>query len=597
MLTGYLRYTISGTKALSVCRGKKICLLPKSLLFLPFTVTYGSVNLYLPTPSQLPSIIPSSSRTFSQTSQISRARLSVKEIDPTLVIPEDPYILAEWVRKFGEANRLDDAISVVWNAKKSAQSEVVWNHLIVECVKNRKFQMAFRMFNEMKKHGFVPNEQSFTILLNGLADHRPFVDNILQARKMIDNMQNLTKAKPVELNVIHVNCLLKLCSRLNNFEAMQENFNDMMRVGNWTPNKETFTIIFNACARNGEKGYLMAIQLWNQLNSLISKQKKQQSQIREHDGYGADFAPGSGYEIEMDDELVRSMLLVCSKTKNYDKGFEILQNVYGFSVSSELSKKKMSSILSNRHLISPKSVDIMLNLCIGARQYEKGIMLFDETLSQFPDITLDIHNFNKLIICYNQLGQFTKSIDTYYPIRARGLEPTLETYDLLLTACRITEDWTAGKEFFELIVKQKREIKKVRWTLEQIEFLGPRCPETIKNLAKTNKANNYKFGNAPMPLYNIYDFRYLRRIILAYKTILDSEYVYKIDEKQKSQWKENLEFYKTVLAENEDQHQKSDESIPPERRYDMRSPWRYIDKFKGKSIDRKHVRIYGDDVK
>ncbi|RIB09407.1 hypothetical protein C2G38_2044346 [Gigaspora rosea] len=562
------------------------------------------------------------SRAFSLTSQINRARIPIKEIDSKLVIPEDPYILAEWVRKFGEANQLDDAISVVWNAKKNAQSEVVWNHLIIECVKNRKFQMAFRMFNEMKKHGFVPNEQSFTILLNGLADHRPFVDNILQARKMIDNMQDLTKAKPVELNVIHVNCLLKLCSRLNNFEALQENFNDMMRVGNWAPNKETFTIIFNACARNGEKGYLMAIQLWNQLNSLISKKKKRQSQVRESDGYGADFAPDSGYEIEMDDELVRSMLLVCNKTKNYDKGFEILQNVYGFSISSELSGKKTPSTLSNKHLISPKSVDIMLNLCIGARQYEKGIMLFDETLSQFPDITLDIHNFNKLIICYNQLGQFTESINTFSPIHARGLEPTLETYDLLLTACRITEDWKAGKEFFELIIKQKKEIsldshllnmilelsmlnrksegspEKVRWALEQIESLGPRYPEKIRNLAKTNKPNTSKFGNATsIPLYNIYDIRYLKRIILAYETVLDPKFINKIDEKQKLQWKENLEFYKTVLVEHEGRYQKSDESIPPERRYDMRSAWRHIDKFKSRKTNRKHARIFDNNVR
>ncbi|KAF0521032.1 mitochondrial ppr repeat protein ppr2 [Gigaspora margarita] len=562
------------------------------------------------------------SRAFSLTSQINRTRIPIKEIDTKLVIPEDPYILAEWVRKFGEANQLDDAISVVWNAKKNAQSEVVWNHLIIECVKNRKFQMAFRMFNEMKKHGFVPNEQSFTILLNGLADHRPFVDNILQARKMIDNMQDLTKAKPVELNVIHVNCLLKLCSRLNNFEALQENFNDMMRVGNWAPNKETFTIIFNACARNGEKGYLMAIQLWNQLNSLISKKKKRQSQVRESDGYGADFAPNSGYEIEMDDELVRSMLLVCNKTKNYDKGFEILQNVYGFSISSEISGKKTPSKLSNKHLISPKSVDIMLNLCIGARQYEKGIMLYDETLSQFPDITLDIHNFNKLIICYNQLGQFTKSINTFSPIHARGLEPTLETYDLLLTACRITEDWKSGKEFFELIIKQKKEIsldshllnmilelsmlnrksegspEKVRWTLEQIESLGPRYPEKIRNLAKTNKPNTSKFGNASsIPLYNIYDIRYLKRIILAYETVLDPKFINKIDEKQKLQWKENLEFYKTVLAEHEGRYQKSDESIPPERRYDMRSAWRHIDKFKSRKTNRKYTRIFDNNVR
>ncbi|CAG8580408.1 3604_t:CDS:2 [Diversispora eburnea] len=407
-------------------------------------------------------------------------KIDVKPVDPKLELPTDPYVLSEWVQNLGNADKLDDAISIVWHSKKDAQSEVVWNNLIVECVKKKK----------MKKHGFVPNYHTFTILLNGLAEHRPFVDNIAQARSLIDKMQSSTKANPVELNVFHVNCLLKLCGRLNNFEALQGNFNEMMNIGNWSPNQETFTIMLNSCARQGEKGFLVAIQIWNHINSIIGGHQKtiQSQRPRESDGYGPD---NEGINLVMDDELVRSMLLVCKKTEHYDKGFEILRDVYGLSSATldhdgslNYNKSMSSFTISYQCAMTEKSVDIMLALCIGSRQYEKGILLFDEALT-------------------------------------RGLEPTLETYDMFLTACRITEDWITGKEFFESIIATKKlelcldshllnmilelamlkrkpgnSPKKIRWVLKQIESFGP--SNVIKRSKKIGKIGEEEIKNKDM---------------------------------------------------------------------------------------------------
>ncbi|CAG8741384.1 513_t:CDS:1, partial [Acaulospora colombiana] len=277
--------------------------------------------------------------------------------------------------------------------------------------------------------------------------------------------------------------------------------------------------------------------------------------------------------LEMDDELVRAMLLVCRKTEHYDKGFEIIRDVYGLTSSGDISHKTTSSSTTYRCIMNEKSVDIMLSLCICARKFEKGIMLFDEALSQFPNLSLDIYNFNKLITCYNQVGKFSKSIDVYYPIKARGLVPTLETYDMLLTACRITEDWTTGKEFFKDIIATKRldicldshllnmilelsmldrkpgnSPKKVKWVLKQIESFGPSGPRMIEKLTKTPKKSvikinpdgekipNYSsvsignYTSMNMPIYNIKDLRFLRRIVWAYEAALEKEFLRDLDD-------------------------------------------------------------------
>src|SRR4051794_13496590 len=103
----------------------------------------------------------------------------------------------------------------------------------------------------MKKHSFVPNQQTYTILLNGIAENQTFEDNITQAKNLLEDIQQLsTRHNQVKINVIHINCFLKVCSRSNNFEALIENFNELINKDDWEPNQETYTIILNSCARH-----------------------------------------------------------------------------------------------------------------------------------------------------------------------------------------------------------------------------------------------------------------------------------------------------------------------------------------------------------
>src|ERR1044072_1843746 len=211
----------------------------------------------------------------------------------------------------------------------------------------------------MKKRAFVPNQQTYTILLNGIAENQTFEDNIKQAKDLLESMQQASaQNNQVKVNVIHINCFLKVCARSNNFNVLIENFNELINNGNLEPNKETYTIIFNACARQGSDGYKIALKLWNQL----------------------DINPNG---IIMDDDLVRSMLMVCKSCGDRQKGFEIIRNIYGLETDDELkSTLKSPSFICN---LSTQTFDIMLGICIVSKQYKRGIKLFDDALSQFPD--------------------------------------------------------------------------------------------------------------------------------------------------------------------------------------------------------------------
>lgn len=288
----------------------------------------------------------------------------------------------------------------------------------------------------MKKHSFVPNQQTYTILLNGIAENQTFEDNITQAKHLLEDLQQIsTRHNQVKINVIHVNCFLKVCSRSNNFAAIIENYNELINKGDWEPNQETYTIILNSCARH-DSGYEVALKLWDQLNINPKNSKDKQKEIDQELEWGL----AKRFDnIIIDDNLVRSMLLVCKNHHDYQKGLEIIKNVYGLE-----SVSKSPSFICN---LSPQTLDVILDICVK-KHYEKGIRLFDDALRQFPDLSLDIYIFNKLINLCNKAGEYDKAISLKETIQERGLRLNLQTYDLLITSCKNNEDWTTAKNLY-----------------------------------------------------------------------------------------------------------------------------------------------------
>ncbi|CAB5100397.1 hypothetical protein RhiirA1_536788 [Rhizophagus irregularis] len=378
-------------------------------------------------------------RSFSKTIPCCRIKIPITNINPEIKVPDDPYLLSKLIKKLGEQDKLEDAISIALNTKKSAQSEVVWNHLIDECVKRGRITLGIRLLNQMKKHSFVPNQQTYTILLNGIAENQTFEDNITQAKHLLEDLQQIsTRHNQVKINVIHVNCFLKVCSRSNNFEALIENYNELINKGDWKPNQETYTIILNSCARH-DSGYYVALKLWDQLNINPKNSKDKQKEIDQELEWGL----AKRFDnIIIDDNLVRSMLLVCKNHHDYQKGLEIIKYVYG--LESDVNVSKSPSFICN---LSPQTLDVILDICVK-KHYEKGIKLFDDALSQFPDLSLDIYIFNKLINLCNKAGECDKAISLKETIQERGLRLNIQTYDLLITSCKINEDWTTAKNLY-----------------------------------------------------------------------------------------------------------------------------------------------------
>jgi hypothetical protein len=76
--------------------------------------------------------------------------LAKQKLSKKITMPKDPYLLSEKVLKFARNGNLNDAITLVLEAPKSRQSEVVWNNLIQESSKLGKTNQAWQLLTSVK---------------------------------------------------------------------------------------------------------------------------------------------------------------------------------------------------------------------------------------------------------------------------------------------------------------------------------------------------------------------------------------------------------------------------------------------------------------
>lgn len=109
---------------------------------------------WLPTRGHLrlqPSTLTTTTTTTTSFSTSSRctAAIEKKALNKKITLPKDPYLLSEKVVKFSKNGKLDDAITLVMEAPKSRQNEVVWNHLIQESSKLGKINQSWQLLNDV----------------------------------------------------------------------------------------------------------------------------------------------------------------------------------------------------------------------------------------------------------------------------------------------------------------------------------------------------------------------------------------------------------------------------------------------------------------
>ncbi|CAG8827949.1 17974_t:CDS:1, partial [Dentiscutata erythropus] len=143
-------------------------------------------------------------------------------------------------------------------------------------------------------------------------------------------------------------------------------------------------------------------------------------------------------------------------------------------------------------------------LCFKSQQIDLGIKLFHNAKVLFPNILLDIENFNSLISLYNKSEQYDNAIAAFKQALDLGIEPVSTTFDLLMVACRNSQNLESVKEIFGIIIKHKivpkataltkilemtlesdpiRMTKEVRWILNKIDQIGLNNPKSLVTIA------------------------------------------------------------------------------------------------------------------
>ncbi|KAK2882640.1 hypothetical protein FQN49_000152 [Arthroderma sp. PD_2] len=172
-------------------------------------------------------------------------RLSEAEYEKEMqYIQRDRVALAQRVKQLLKLGHEEKATLLVRAAEKAKIDCIVsWNALMEHKMKIGRRKEAMSLFNDMKKRGRFPNEQTFTTLLSGLAAGSS--KNSSQAAiKLFESMKNAnSESKP---NIIHRNAVLNVCARNGDMKSLWEFAGEIPEHGENSPNSVTYTTILNA---------------------------------------------------------------------------------------------------------------------------------------------------------------------------------------------------------------------------------------------------------------------------------------------------------------------------------------------------------------
>jgi len=76
----------------------------------------------------------------------SRHHDSLKEVPKAAMKPLEPHVLSARLKRSCNEGKVDDAVFMLKNAPLDAQNTQVWNTLIWECLKVKRYQLAYQLF-------------------------------------------------------------------------------------------------------------------------------------------------------------------------------------------------------------------------------------------------------------------------------------------------------------------------------------------------------------------------------------------------------------------------------------------------------------------
>ncbi|WEW59770.1 hypothetical protein PRK78_005250 [Emydomyces testavorans] len=161
----------------------------------------------------------------------------------------DRVTLMNRIEKMLTDDEFEKAVALVMAAEREGTESIAsWNALLGEETRKNGPEVAFKLFNDIKKRGVKPNEYTYTVLFRALAKHPS--KRAVQIGMSLYN--TLKPDSPVPRSIVHTNAVLQLCSNHNNMAALWEIVGGLPSTGPGAPDNVTYSTILRAILKSTE---------------------------------------------------------------------------------------------------------------------------------------------------------------------------------------------------------------------------------------------------------------------------------------------------------------------------------------------------------
>ncbi|KAF8631677.1 hypothetical protein AX15_002263 [Amanita polypyramis BW_CC] len=374
----------------------------------------------------------------------------------------EPHVLSSRLKKLCNANQLDAAVSMLKNAPLDAQNAPVWNTLIWEAMKARRFKVAYQLYVDMKRRGHTPTARTFQTMFNGLSrieDWSIHMKQLANARSLYEafqkHMASIKRAEPdsPQLSVDPLAAYIKILGDAGCYQDIFDVYYAMDADGPLAPNKLIFAAIFQALspkpevAGDSSVSYLKtaadAKLLWKQMVKLSRR--------------SPDFQVDSFIATAAVSALTRG------GPSEQSLAFEIAKDYFGLYPPEDSAPTAFLPL-------QPASLDVILRLCNYTQKHDLCLEFVQQVKRRPEEVggpsVLDRGHMEEVIKAHLALSGGNLKYDAGYQalrtveymlrqeiVGKNGprIRPTITTFNLVMTSCWRSGDWRSAVRTFELM--------------------------------------------------------------------------------------------------------------------------------------------------
>ncbi|KAH9179623.1 hypothetical protein EDB89DRAFT_1877476 [Lactarius sanguifluus] len=241
-----------------------------------------------------------------------------------------PYELSKRLIAICERGDVDTAVHMLQRAPKNAQNVKVWNTLIQKCMDAEKYKLAFRVFVDMKRRGFMPNIRTYATMMSGYAtveDWQPLMKQLglvhsiygqlLQQLKTSNDLVEDRTSGTGATSLIQypIALYISILGKARNYQKALDVFHELDTDGPLAPHPKVYSALLCLSAdRVGTDDMEATTQavsdakyVWRRLVRSLDKQPKQHVEPRSVDAVIKVLSHGEKSDHELMFDILRDI--------------------------------------------------------------------------------------------------------------------------------------------------------------------------------------------------------------------------------------------------------------------------------------------------